>query len=72
MNCPEYRVSVVYASLGLWLPHLLPPLTHPGEAFYILQNSWGASWGMAGYMLMARNKQNMCGVATEALWVTVA
>ena len=26
----------------------------------------GVNWGLDGYMLMVRNKGNMCGVATDA------
>ena len=29
----------------------------------------GPSWGMNGYMLLARNKSNMCGVATNASYL---
>jgi len=36
-----------------------------GGAFWILRNSWGTSWGMRGYMLMARGV-NMCSVAQWA------
>jgi len=45
--------------------------TSSGQDFYILQNSWGTSWGQKGYIFMARNKHNMCGVASDAYWVTV-
>lgn len=39
--------------------------------FYILKNSWGESWGMNGYILLARNSNNMCGVATAAVYPSV-
>ena len=37
-----------------------------GIPVWLLKNSWGRSWGINGYMFLARNAGNMCGVASLA------
>eukprot|EP00658_Telonema_sp_P-2_P053013 TRINITY_DN413_c0_g2_i7.p1 TRINITY_DN413_c0_g2~~TRINITY_DN413_c0_g2_i7.p1 ORF type:complete len:341 (-),score=104.01 TRINITY_DN413_c0_g2_i7:313-1335(-) len=67
-----YRSGVFSGACGTSLDHgvlLVGFGTTGGKAYWKVKNSWGASWGMDGYILLAKDipaKAGQCGIAMQA------
>jgi C1A family cysteine protease len=66
-----YRGGVVDSNCGTNLDHAVQATgynTNANPPYWIVRNSWGASWGEAGYIYVEMFK-NMCGIAMEPCYV---
>jgi len=44
---------------------------NPTKKYWLVRNSWGASWGESGYFRMSYG-ENTCGISDYTQWVTVS
>eukprot|EP00079_Xenopus_tropicalis_P038192 XP_017951963.1 PREDICTED: cathepsin S-like [Xenopus tropicalis] len=77
-SCPGFRM---YNSGVYYDPYCTTKLYHSvlvvgygtenRSDYWLVKNSWGVDWGEQGYVKMARNRNNHCGIASYAYYPTV-
>ena len=45
--------------------------TEKGKDYWLIKNSWSETWGINGYMKIARNADNMCGIGIYTVYPKV-
>merc|ERR1711962_1604377 len=72
----RYRSGVHYSRScsSRRLNHAVPAVGYGSEGgrdYFLVKNSWATRWGAGGYIKMARNMRNNCGIATKPSYPTV-
>ena len=63
-NCPNRRQDMDHAMtvVGYGYDSALK------KSYWIIKNSWGEKWGESGYLRLAKDEGNMCGIASMAYY----
>ncbi|XP_055389426.1 procathepsin L-like [Condylostylus longicornis] len=61
-NCNKYNLEHSVTTVGYGITE------DNGKDYWLIRNSFGPNWGENGYMRIARNRDNHCGLATYFLF----
>ena len=68
-----YTGGVITSGCGQMLDHGVLAVgygTESGQDYFLVKNSWGASWGSSGYVKIGASKSNVCGILSAASYPT--
>jgi len=64
---------ITSASCGQQLDHGVTAVgygTEGGDDYFLVRNSWGASWGASGYVKIGASNDNICGILSQPSFPT--
>jgi len=70
-NCSSQQLDHGVLAVGYGEIEHVEADSHKPHKYWLIKNSWSASWGDKGYIRIAREKNNHCGVATAASYPLV-
>ncbi|CAL1611847.1 unnamed protein product [Knipowitschia caucasica] len=76
-----YATPLIYYSSGIFSGPCAGQMNHgvvvvgygteSGQDYWLVKNSWSSRWGEQGYFRLARNRGNLCGVASYATYCDI-
>lgn len=70
----QYKRGILSKNCGQSLDHAVTAVgygSYEGQDYVLVRNSWGTSWGMDGYIYIALNDSDICGVMIQPYIPTI-